>query len=236
MNRLGKITAVAGLLLVATAIAGVAQPHLGRSATPSSTTITVTGNDTMEATPDRASFDFSVQTQETTAADALRSNARQAGEIVGALKRAGIEASDIQTTEVSLWPRTSNDGNEIVGYTASNSVDVTAGLARSGHIVDAAVRAGANNVDGPRLDTSDKTSLYADALKQAVADAKTKAQAIAEAGGLTLGGVLKVKEGGAEPTPLYYGAAASAEKAAGPPIEPGTQEIQVTVTVTYSAG
>jgi uncharacterized protein YggE len=64
MNRLGKITAVAGLLLVATAIAGVAQPHLGRSATPSSTTITVTGNDTMEATPDRASFDFSVQTQE----------------------------------------------------------------------------------------------------------------------------------------------------------------------------
>jgi uncharacterized protein len=235
MNRLSKVLLVAALLLVAAAIAGVAQPHLGRSATTSSTTITVSGNGIVKATPDRASFDFGVQTQASTAAQALSKNTSEARKIVDALKKSGIDASDIQTTDVSLWPQTSSNGNEIVGYTASNSVNVTASLAKSGDVVDAAVRAGANNVSGPNLDTSTKTSLYADALKQAVADAKTKAQAIADAEGLSLGAIVNVKEGGGEPTPIAYGAALSADKAA-PPIEAGTQQIQSTVTVTYSTG
>jgi uncharacterized protein len=236
MNRLSKVLFVAALLLVAAAIAGVAQPHLGRSATSSSTTITVSGNGTMKATPHRASFDFGVQTQASTAAQALSKNASEARKIVHALEKSGIDTSDIQTTEVSLWPQTSNNGNEIVGYTASNSVNVTAALARSGDVVDAAVGAGANNVNGPNLDTSAKTSLYADALKKAVADAKTKAQAIAEAEGLTLGPIVDVKEGGGEPTPIVYGEALAADRAAAPPIEAGTQQIQATVTVTYSTG
>jgi len=235
MNRLGKTILLAALLLVAAAVAGVAQPHLGRSATPSGTTIiTVTGNGTVHATPDRASFDFGVQTQSSTAAGALSKNAEQARRIIRALKTAGIDASDIQTTEVSLWPQTSNDGNRIVGYTASNSVNVTAALAKSGDVVDAAVRAGANNVGGPSLDTSDRDSLYAGALKQAVANAKTKAQAIADASGLTLGAEVKVREGGSEPSPIFYGSMA-ARAEAGPPIEAGTQQVQASVTVTYSA-
>jgi uncharacterized protein len=234
MNRLRNVLFLAGVLLVAAAIAGVAQPHLGRSATPSSTTITVTGNGTVNATRDRASFDFGVQTQASTAAAALSKNANQARAIVAALKQAGIDAPDIQTTQVSLWPQTSSNGNEIVGYTASNSVNVTAPLVKSGDLVDAAVRAGANNVDGPNLDTSAKSSLYAEALKQAVTDTKTKAQAIADAGGLTLGGILRVKEGGGEPMPIFADALA-ARAAASPPIEAGTQKIQATVTVTYSA-
>jgi len=235
MNRLGKITLVAAALFVAAAIAGVAQPHLGRSATPSATAITVTGNGTVHATPDRASFDFGVQTQASTAAGALSKNAQQARRIVDALKRAGIGASDIQTTDVSLWPQTSHNGNRIVGYTASNSVNVTAPLAKSGDVVDSAVRAGANNVSGPSLDTSDRDALYAEALKQAVAGAKTKAQAIADASGLTLGAMVKVREGGSEANPIFYGPVA-ARAEAGPPIEAGTQQIQASVTVTYSAG
>src|SRR5689334_5813640 len=181
MNRLRTILVLAGVLLVAAAIAGVAQPHLGRSATPApGTAITVTGDGTVDATPDRASFDFGVTTQGATAAAALDGNASQARAIIDALKKAGLESSDIQTTQVSLWPQTSSNGTRIVGYQASNSVQVTAGLGRSGALVDAAVRAGANNVDGPNLDTADKSSLYDQALKQALADAKGKAQALAD--------------------------------------------------------
>jgi uncharacterized protein len=234
MNRFGKILVLAGVLLVAAAIAGVAQPRLGHSATPSAaTTITVSGDGTVDATPDSASFDFGVTSQASTAAAALSRNASEARAIIAALKRAGIDSSDIQTTQVSLWPQTSSDGRRITGYQASNSVQVKAALGKAGALVDAAVRAGANNVSGPNLDTADKSSLYNAALKEALSAAKTKAQAIADAAGLTLGSALKVQEGGnvAEPIPLY----AAARDSAGPPIEAGTQQIQASVTVTYAA-
>jgi uncharacterized protein len=236
MNRLRTTLLLAGVLLVAAAIAGVAQPHLGRSATPTTgTTITVTGNGTVDATPDRASFDFGVMTNGATAAEALSRNASQARAIIDALKKAGIASSAIQTTQVSLWPQTSSTGRVITGYQASNSVQVTAALGKSGALVDAAVGAGANNVDGPNLDTADTSSLRNEALKQALAEAKGKAQAIAEAAGLTLGAPLKVREGG-QATPIVYAAGLEATAKAGPPIEAGTQKIQASVTVTYSAG
>jgi len=235
MNRLGKTLLLAGVVLVAAAIAGVAQPHLGRSATSTAgTAITVTGNGMVNTTADRASFDFGVTTQASTAADALSRNASEARAIADALKKAGVDSSDIQTTQVSLWPQTSSDGTQITGYQASNSVLVTAAIGKSGELVDAAVAVGANNVDGPNLDTADKSSLYDQALKQALGDAKGKAQAIADAAGLTLGAVVKVQEGGnAVPMPVF--AAEKAATGAAVPIEAGTQQIQASVTVTYSA-
>jgi hypothetical protein len=236
MNRLRTILVISGVLLVAAAIAGVAQPHLGRSATSSTgSTITVTGNGTVDSTPDQASFDFGVTTTGATAAQALSSNSARARAIIDALKKAGIPSADIQTTEVSLWPQTSSNGKVITGYQASNSVNVTAPLGKSGALVDAAVGAGANNVDGPTLDTAQKSALYNKALDSALSDAKQKAQAIAGAAGLTLGTVLKVHEGG-QSTPVVYAAAALAGSKAMPPIEAGTQKIQASVTVTYSAG
>src|SRR5438874_1602535 len=235
MNKFGKTLLLAGVLLVAAAIAGVAQPHLGRTATPpAGAAITVTGDGTVDATPDRASFDFGVTTQAATAAEALRRNASDAQAIVDALKKAGVDSSDIQTTQVSLWPQTSNDGTEITGYQASNSVHVTAALGKSGELVDAAVGAGANNVEGPSLDTADKSSLYDQALQQALGDAKGKAQAIAGAAGLTLGAVEKVREGG-NTVPVPFFAAEKAATGTAVPIEAGTQQIQASVTVTYSA-
>lgn len=235
MNRLRTILLVAGVLLVAAAIAGVAQPHLGRSATPTTgSTITVSGTGTVDSTPDRASFDFGVTTNGATAAEALGRNSAEARSIIDALKKAGVAAADIQTTQVSLWPQTSSNGLRITGYQASNSVNVSAALARSGALVDAAVGAGANNVDGPNLDTAEKTSLYDRALDKALSDARQKAQAIASAAGLTLGTALKVHEGGnAVVEPMF---AEAARASAAPPIEAGTQKVQASVTVTYSAG
>jgi uncharacterized protein len=235
MNRIGKIVLLAGVLLVAAAIAGVAQPHLGRTAsTPIGTTITVTGNGTVTAVPDKASFDFGVTTTAATAAEALSRNSSQAQAIVDALKRAGVASSDIQTSQVSLWPQTSSDGTQITGYQASNSVQVTASLGKAGDLVDAAVGAGANNVDGPNLDTVDKSSLYDQALTAALTDARGKAQAIADAAGLSITGVVKVTEGGsAQPVPYFAPEKMAATGAV--PIQAGTQQIQASVTVTYSA-
>lgn len=238
MTRFRKTLLVAGGLVVAAAAAAVVEPQLARPATtpPSTgTTITVTGNGSAKAVPDQASFDFGVQTQAATASDALSRNADQANAIVAALEKAGVDASQIQTTDVSLWPQTASDGTEIVGYQASNSVQATVPIARAGDTVDAAVGAGANNVDGPNLSVSDQTATYADALKQALADAKAKAQSIADASGLTLGAVQTVSEGSDQSGPLpVYGEAHSAAGPA-PPVEAGTQQVQATATVTYAA-
>jgi uncharacterized protein YggE len=234
MTRLRYVLLISGVVLVAAAIAGVAQPSKGGAATTSNTTITVSGNGTANATPDKASFDFGVTTNAGTASEAMSKNAEQANAIIDALKKSGVDASDIQTSQVSLWPQTSSDGTKITGYQASNTVTVTAPVAKSGDLVDAAVKAGANNVDGPNLAVSDQSDAYAKAMKNAVADAQSKAQAIASASGLTLGGIVHISDDGSStPGPIPFAATDAA--AGAPPIEAGSQQIQASVTVTYSA-
>lgn len=92
MTTLRKTLLFGGLLLVAAAVAAVVEPQLARPATPpaSPATITVSGEGTAKAVPDRASFDFGVQTKGTTAATALSENSRQADAIVAALEKAGV--------------------------------------------------------------------------------------------------------------------------------------------------
>lgn len=234
MTRLRTLVLLALLLLAAAAVAGVAQPRLahGAAAAPGRT-IVVTGAGTATAVPDRASFSFGVTTTGATAKDALSRDSAAATAVIAALKAAGVAASDLQTTGVSLSPQTSPDGSKIVGYRASNTVEATAALANAGALVDAAVDAGANTVSGPGLDTSAQAALYRDALKRAVADAQAKAQALATAGGVRLGAVQSIEEGGSTPTPLPFAKGAAAPAT---PIEPGTQQIAASVTVTYAIG
>jgi len=233
MMRLRWILFIAGLLLVASAIAGVAQPRFGHSATtaPTAKTITVSGDGSVTTVPDRATFSFSIETRAKTASTALTQNSNDATAMIAALKAVGVSSANLQTSQVSLMPQSSQDGTTIVGYVASNSVTVRTPLAGAGKVVDAAVGAGANGVSGPSLDVADQDALYRDALHKAVDDAKLKAQSLADAAGLSLGGALTVSEGGsASPLPI-----SDKMSAAGTPIEAGTQEIQASVTVTYAA-
>jgi hypothetical protein len=235
MKRFRWILPLALLLLAASAIAGVAQPHFGRAATsvPAGKTITVTGNGTVTSVPDRAEVSFSVDTRAKTATAALGENATEAAKVIAALKDAGVGAADIQTSQVSLSPLTTQDGVTIIGYTASNSVSVRSPIAAAGKLIDTAVAAGATSVSGPSLSLSDQAGLYRDALKKAVADAKLKAQALADSAGLTLGAAEAITEGSSAPTPLPMAGKMNASGAT--PIEPGTQDVQATVTVTYAA-
>lgn len=230
--KLIGIAALAATLGIAAALSGIGRPADARSETGTTArTVTVNGSGSVEATPDRAQFSFGVTTQAATASGALDANAVLARRVIAALKGAGMAAADVQTQAVTLSPRL-DDGGAIVGYTATNSVSATVrDLGRAGEIVDAAVGAGANEVLGPSLTRGDQGALYRTALRAAVADATAKADAIAKASGQQLGAIRSVVEG-ASAVPLPMAAAADAAQAT--PIEPGTQEIQANVTVTFA--
>ena len=227
-----RLLFLSGLFLLAAAVAGVAQPHLGRAADtpPAGRSITVNGTGSVTTVPDRATFTFGADARAATAKAAIAQANDSADAIVAALKKDGVAAADLQTSQISLNPQTSDDGTRVTGYVASSSVTATTSIASAGPLVDAAVDAGATSVSGPSLSRADTDALYRDALKQAVDDARTKAQALAAGSGLTLGTVRSVVEGGSA-MPMPLGIATGAAK-----IEPGTQTVEATVTVTFDAG
>ena len=222
---------LAGLALFgAAAIAGVAQPHFAHSApTPPSDakTISVTGNGTVETVPDRATFSFTVTTQADTAKAALAKNGATADAVAAAL-----QGAKIHTSEVMLEPQLNDAGTAVLGYTASTTVTADSELAKAGPLVDAAVDAGATGVSGPSWSRSDYNELYRQALQNAVADAKAKAQALADSAGLALGAVTSVTEGGGV-QPLPYASAVTDGGVA--KLEPGTQTVAASVSVTFAA-
>jgi uncharacterized protein YggE len=230
--KLARIAVLAAAGVAIAAFAGVFQPSGASSAPgdPASGGITVLGTGSVNVTPDRASFAFGTVSQATTADAALSASSQAVARVIAALKRAGVAQADIQTSDVSLSPRMNDNGNDIIGYTASNTVTATIRkLGNAGEIVDAAVGAGANQVSGPNLIASDQDAAYRTALKAAVAQARTKADTLASASSSTLGKITAIVEGGGGPVPLPLGA-----KDAAVAIEPGTQKIEATVTVTFA--
>jgi uncharacterized protein len=232
--KLAPLAILAAAGLAVAAFAGVFQPSGARSATPdASGGLTVAGTGSANVVPDRASFSFGTVSQARTAAAALSASSQAAGHVVDALRKAGVAKADIQTSEISLSPRMNDTGDTIVGYTASTSVTAVARkLADAGDLVDAAVAAGANQVYGPNLLASDQEGAYRSALKTAVAKARENAEALASASGLTLGRITAIAESGG-PMPLPAADAGGTKSA---PIEPGTQRIDATVSVTFAIG
>lgn len=229
----------AAVLFAAAAIAGVGRPGPANGASGTTTTttqrlVTASGHGTVTAVPDQAVVSAGVSTRAATAQAALAQNADQMQRVIAALKNAG--GTDVQTQEVSLYPQT-NDQGGVTGYSAQNSVSAKAAVAKAGALVDAAVAAGANTIDGPSLAVSDQDALYRDALERAVADARAKADALAHAGGFTVGPVFSVAENAAGPQPMWNAAAVpSAAKDATTPVEPGTQDVTADVTVSFEIG
>jgi uncharacterized protein len=222
--------AAAAVLFAAASIAGVGRPSPARGADAGSpSVVTTTGHGDITAVPDEAVISAGVNTRATSAAAALSENAQAMQQVIDALKKAG--GTDLQTQEVSLYPQTDDRGT-VTGYSAQNTVSAKATIANAGGLVDAAVGAGANTVQGPTLAVSDSDALYRDALKQAVADARAKADALAQAGGFAVGPVYAVTEqADTAPAPVWQAAAAA--KASSTPIEPGTQDVTADVTVSF---
>ncbi len=229
MRRLFFISAAAIALLLAVALAGAGRPEAARGDVSAPGTVTTIGDGSVAAVPDVATVSAGVRTSATTAAAALSENGARMAAVIAALKRAG--GDELQTQQVSLEPQT-NDRNVVTGYIAQNTVSAKAKIAGAGALIDAAVRAGANTVEGPSLDLSDRDALYRQALQKAMADARAKAEALAGAGGFAVGPVSAVTENGGNPQPVFQGAAVA--KAAGStPVVPGTQDVTAEVTVSF---
>jgi uncharacterized protein YggE len=227
---------ISAVLLGASALAGVGAPQLIRADTtdPRPGTISVSGTGTVSTEPDTATTTFGVVTQGATAKEAMSRNSQEMAKVIDALKQAGIASKDLQTQYVSLDPRYDNQGREVVGYGASNSVSaIVRDLAKVGDVIDVAVGAGANTVSGPSLSRKDQSKLYNDALERAVADAKAKAEVLARAAGVSVGAVQSVLESpqvGGGPMPVSFGAL----DARSTPIEAGTTQIVANVRVVFA--
>ncbi len=220
-------------LLAVVALAGALGPSpdpAGAQDAPaaSSDSVTVMGVGSVKAVPNEANFTFGVESRGRTAQAAISANADAMDSLIAALRQGG--ARDLATQWVSVYPVTRDDG-AVDGYSASNSVSATIGVARAGALIDVAAAAGANQISGPGLSSGDAERLYRDALSAAVADARQRAEVLAKAAGRTLGEITTMVEAGAQPVPMYREAADTAVSST--PIVPGQQETAATVSVTF---
>jgi uncharacterized protein len=228
-----RVAIAAAFLLVAAALVGVARPDGARAvdSSPAADLVTVGGSGTVVAVPTHASLSLGVNSRGDSARAALAANAREMRKVIDAVKAAG--GQDVGTESVSL-SEVLGDNGEPKGYAASNIVSATIDVRQAGAVIDAAVAAGANQVYGPSLSVDDQATLYRQALKAAVDDARLRAQTLAAAAGRTLGKVTSISEAGA-PTPVESFQKAAVSDAP-TPIEAGTQETSASVTITFELG
>ncbi len=229
--KIASIAALAAFLAVAAALAGVGRPTAAHGASTDTRTITVSGNGSARAVPDTAVFSFGLETDGATARSASAANGADMRRVIAALVGAGVNRADLQTQDVSVYPRRNGSG-ALGGFTASGSVSATVhDIARAGNVVDAAVAAGANQVSGPQFERSSRSELYRQALRTAFSDARAKAQALAEEAGAQLGQVRRIDESDSGSGPIYPMAMRAAEAT---PVVPGVQEVSANLTVTFA--
>ena len=238
LNR--RFALLAPLLIAALAAAPPASAQQGDDDRPPERSISVSGSGGVFADNDIATFSLGVSTRRSTAREALRSNSFTMRRIRGAVRGAGVEPKDLETSVVSLSRRTVGPRKRRrTVYVASNGVTVTIrDLDRAGEVVDAAVRAGATNVFGPDFGLADQQGLYREALGLAFADARAKAERLAREAGLTLGPALRIQESGAEEFDVAERQSAGDDESAGtvgePPVSRGRTRVTADVVVTFA--
>ena len=229
-----KISVIALTVLVCSTAYAQAQPR----PTPQAPTITVNGEATIAAEPDQAQIDIGVTTQARSAPEASKENAERSARVLAEVKKLLGKGDEARTSGYALNPqyRYPQGGKpEIVGYVATNMVRVKMGKVDDvGKLIDAAMAAGANNINRLVFTLKDEEAVRLEALRQASAKARTKAEAVATSLGLRIVRISAVAEGERSFQPVLRQAQmARAEAAAAPtPIEPGTVEVRSTVTLT----
>jgi uncharacterized protein YggE len=205
---------------------------------PQVPSITVSGEATLSAEPNQAQIDLGVVTQARTAPEAAKENAERLTRVMAEVKKLLGKTDEVKTSAYTLTPtyRYPQGGKpEIVGYNASNTLRIkTSNLEIVGRLIDAAMQAGANNVNRLMFTLKDEQGAQLEALRMASAKAKSKAEAIAASLGLKIVKITSVTEGERAVQPIFrQPLAARAEAAPAPtPVEPGTVEIRSTVSLT----
>lgn len=200
--------------------------------------ITVTATGTATAVPDRARIATGVVSEAATAREALSANNGAMQKLIAGLKDSGIEPQDIQTAGLNLNPRYTNprDGQPPVidGYQASNTVEVhVRDLDKLGDVLDKLVTLGANQMNGITFEVSAAETLRDTARKEAIANARRRAELYATAAGAKVGDVIAIAEGTENAPPPYFKSGRAAAMSAAVPIERGSQTLDASVTVTW---
>ena len=195
--------------------------------------IQATGTATVNVNPDQVQLSLSVNTSAATANQAAQQNAAQTSAVIAALSQVMGQAGNIQTAGYSLYPQYSNSANPtIVGYTVSNSLEVTTTvLALAGPLIDAANQAGASNIGGLSFGLQNPDPTVQQALTVAAKQALAHAGAIAGGLGAKAGAVISAQQNSSvSPMPVPGMAAA----ATATPVLTGTVGVSATVTVTVA--
>ncbi len=198
--------------------------------------ITVTGEGMVSAAPDMASISLGVTTLADTAAEAMAQNNASMQAVMDRLAAAGIEPRDLQTSNLQLQPNWVQDDTmqtpEIRGYTASNMLTARVrDLAILGSVVDAAVKDGANTLNGLSFEQSNPKPAQSQARQSAIKDAAGKATELVTAAGASLGKIVSISENGGYVSPMPMLKAAMDE--ASVPIASGEIGISAQVTVVF---
>ncbi len=225
------------LALAVLTAAWFAAPALAQTAAPPA--ISVTGEATVSVAPDQAQIDGGVTSDAKTAREASEANNAAMGKVLLALKGAGIDEKDYQTSRLSLQPqfaanyKPSDRASGIVSFRASNRVTVRVrDVAKVASIIDVLVGAGANEIGGINFTVTQASKHLDEARDKAIADARRKAEIYAKAAGVTLGDPISISEEGA-PTPMFRSKMA-APMAAGAQVAPGEETLSVTVGVSWA--
>jgi uncharacterized protein YggE len=207
----------------------------------SGTRLDISATGEVTRVPDLAIISAGVQTLQPTATGAIEENATRMERVRAALKRAGIADKDIQTSSISLNPEyryAENQPPRLTGYRATNTVNVKfRELKRTGAILDALVAEGSNQINGPSLTIDKPEAAYDEARVKAIAAGQARAELYARALGKRVVRLLSVSEGGGfhVPPPMPYARdmAMQVSAVSKTEIDPGTQELQVTLAMSF---
>ena len=241
-GRAIAVTAAASLL-VGIIVGPIIANHSATAAdptTPAEHTITVSGMGTVSVAPDVADVVLGITVSKTTAKDARAAAATAMTAVIAAVKKDGVADKDIATVNLSLNPTYdySSSTQRLTGYQFTNIVKVTVrNLASVAGVVDDAVAAGATNVQGVSFRLDNPKPVEVQARQLAMTDARTKADALAQAAGVSIKGVAQISEvSGSSPITYYAAPALGAKDSASTPIQTGTTDTTVQVTVSYLIG
>jgi uncharacterized protein YggE len=216
-------------------------PSTPDPASRDSGTIVVTGTGRVSVQPDVADLRLGVNVARPSVEAARIETARTMDAILAAVDAAGVRRTDVRTAMLSVQPRYDyRDGRApaLTGYDIANVVEVTVrDLGALGAVVDGTLGAGATSMDGLTFRVADPAPAEREARVRAMAEARARADVLAESAGLTIDGVVDIVEGAPVRPPIPMPKAERMAMAAdvATPVEGGELEVAVSVTVTYRA-
>jgi uncharacterized protein len=202
-------------------------------------TITAAGSGRVTRVPDEAEVHLGIRLERPTATTARADGAALMERVLAAVEALGIRRGDVRTAHLALGPVYDYEGGRAraIGYQLTNQATVTVRPVDDvAGIVDAAIGAGATTLDGVSFRIADPADARREALTRAVADARDRAEALADAAGLRITGVVRITEGGGpDLPPIPVLARMETGDAAATPLAGGTTELDARVTVVFSA-